>query len=289
MSHDPTRLAGDGRVGTLFGKYQIDSLIGAGGMGRVYKATAGDGAPVALKLIKKDLARDEMFRRRFKREARIAQTVSNPHVVPVIDTGEHDGLPYLAAQFVEGIALDRRLRMDGRLDLATTVRICSHVADGLDALWEAGMVHRDVKPGNILLDLTGKAYITDFGVAKDSAASLLTRPGQRLGSMDYMPPEQIRGEPVTGAADVYSLGCVVFECVHGRPPFADRQGMRVLRAHLEDEPPDPSAERNDISSAVREALKAALRKEPAARPRTSIEYARALSVAAGIAIADEAG
>ncbi len=258
-------------------------------MGKVYRATAEDGAPVALKLVKADLARDETFRRRFKREARIAQTVRNPHVVSVRDTGEHDGLPYLAAQFIEGIPLDQKLEREGRLDLATAVRICAQVADGLQALWEAGMVHRDVKPGNILLDLAGKAYITDFGLAKDSDGTVLTRPGQPLGSMDYMPPEQIRGEPVTGAADIYSLGCVVFECVYGRPPFADREGMRVLWAHLQDEPPDPSAERTDMSPEFTQALKAALRKEPAERPRTSIEYARSLSQAAGIQIVDAAG
>ena len=122
MSDDPKRLAGDDRVGTRFGEYQIDSLIGVGGMGRVYRATAGDGAPVALKVVKEDLARDETFRRRFRREARIAQTVRNPHVVPVRDTGEQDGLPYLAAQFIEGVALDRKLELEGRLDLATTVQ-----------------------------------------------------------------------------------------------------------------------------------------------------------------------
>jgi serine/threonine-protein kinase len=224
----PRRLAADDRVGTRFGDYQIDSLVGVGGMGKVYRATAGDGTPVALKLVKQDLARDETFRRRFRREARIAQTVRNPHVVPVRDTGEHDGLPYLAAQFIEGLPLDQKLEHEGRLDLTTTVRICAQVADGLQALWEAGMVHRDVKPGNILLDLAGKAYITDFGLAKDSQGSVLTRPGQALGSMAYMSPEQIRGEPVTGAADIYSLGCVVFECIQGRPPFADRHGIQVV-------------------------------------------------------------
>jgi serine/threonine-protein kinase len=209
-------------------------------------------------------------------------------VVSVRDTGEHDGVPYLAAHFIEGIALDQKLEREGRLDLATTVRICAQVADGLQALWEAGMVHRDVKPANILIDLRGKAYITDFGLAKDSHGSVLTRPGQALGSMDYMPPEQIRGEPVTGAADIYSLGCVVFECLHGQPPFADRQGMRVLWAHLQDEPPDLSAERTDISPRFAQALKAGLRKEPAERPPTSIEYARSLSEAAGISIMDAA-
>ena len=122
MSHEPTSLAADDRVGTRFGEYQIESLIGVGGMGKVYRATAADGTPVALKLVKRDLARDETFRRRFRREARIAQTVRNPHVVPVRDTGEHDGLPYLAAQFIEGTTLDQKLAAEGRLDLATTVQ-----------------------------------------------------------------------------------------------------------------------------------------------------------------------
>ena len=289
MSRGPARLAADDRVGTRFGAYEIESLIGVGGMGKVYKAAAGDGTSVALKIVKRDLARDETFRRRFRREARIAQTVRNPHVVPVRDTGEHDGLPYLTAQFIEGTTLDQKLEQEGRLDLATTVRICSQVADGLQALWKAGMVHRDVKPANILLDLRGNAYITDFGLAKDSTGTILTRPGQPLGSMDYMPPEQIRGEPVTGAADVYSLGCVVFQCVSGRPPFADREGMRVLWAHLQDEPPDPSADRTDIPREFTQALISALRKAPADRPRSSIEYARSLSAAAGIPLEDAAG
>ena len=286
MSHEPTRLPADDRVGTRFGEYEIGSLVGVGAMGRVYRATAGDGTPVALKLIKDDLARDETFRRRFQREARIAQTVRNPHVVSVRDTGEQDGLAYLAAQFIEGIALDQKLERDGRLDLATTVRICAQVADGLQALWEAGMVHRDVKPANILLDQAGKAYIADFGLARDSQASALTRPGQALGSMDYMAPEQIRGEPVTGSADVYSLGCVVFECLDGRPPFAAHQGMRLLWAHLQDEPPDLSVRRIDISPALAQALTAALRKDPGERPPTSTAYARSLSEVAGIPIVD---
>src|SRR5581483_2238387 len=206
---DPARLAADDRVGTTFGEYRIESVLGVGGMGKVYRATAVDGTSVALKVVKADLARDETFRRRFRREARIAQTVRNPHVVALRDSGEHDGLPYLAALLIEGLALDQKLDREGKLDLPTTVRICTQVADGLHALWQAGMVHRDVKPANILLDLSGDAYITDFGLAKDSAGTVLTRPGQPLGSMDYMSPEQIRGEPITGAADIYSLGCVM--------------------------------------------------------------------------------
>jgi serine/threonine-protein kinase len=287
MSHEPNRLAADDRVGSRFGEYRIDYLVGIGGMGKVYRATAEDGTPVALKLVKDDLARDVNFRSRFEREARIAQTVRNPHVVSLRDTGEHDGQPYLATHFIEGMSLEQRLERDGRLDVATVVRICIQVADGLQALWAAGMVHRDIKPGNILIGDDGRAYITDFGLAKDHQATVaLTRPGQALGSMDYMSPEQIRGETVTGATDVYSLGCVTFECVDGRPPFADHEGMRALWAHLQEEPREPCPDRADVPQAFRETIKAALRKEPAERPATSVEYARSLAQAAGVPIED---
>jgi serine/threonine protein kinase len=284
MSQYATHTAVDERIGDRVGDYRIDSLVGVGGMGKVYHATASDGTPVALKIVKDDFARDETFKRRFRREARIAQTVRNPHVIPVLATGEQGGRPYLAAQFIDGCSLEQKLGREGRLDLPTIVRICAEVADGLQALWAAGMVHRDIKPGNIMLDLTGKAFITDFGLAKDNQGSVLTMPGQALGSLDYMSPEQIRGEPVTAAADIYSLGCVMFECLHGKPPFADRQGMRVLWAHLQDEPADPCAGRADVPCEFTAAVKAALRKQPAERPSSSMEYACSLSKAAGIPV-----
>ena len=200
----------DPRIGTKIGYYHVDRVLGEGGMGKVYCATDPQGGWIALKLVKEDYARDETFRRRFYREARIAQTVKHPNVVPVVATGEHEGLPYMAQVFVDGMALDQFLKRDGQLDVATTVRICTDVAAGLEALWAAGMVHRDVKPANILLDEDGRAFITDFGLAKDVQGSLLTLPGQALGSMDYMAPEQIRGEPVSAASDIYALGCVMF-------------------------------------------------------------------------------
>jgi serine/threonine protein kinase len=271
----------DERVGTRVGKYTVESLAGVGGMGKVYRATDPDGAPVALKIVKADMARDETFTRRFRREVRIAQTVRNPHVVPVLDSGEHEGVPYLAEQFIDGTSLEHKIKTEGRLPLATIVRICAEVAEGLRALAEAGMIHRDIKPGNILLDASEKAHITDFGLAKDTQGSVLTLPGQALGSLDYMAPEQIRGEEVTPSADVYSLGCVMYECVQGRPPFADRQGMRVLWAHLQDEPPDPTG-RSDTDPDFTRALKAALRKDPAKRPPSGVEYARSLSIASRI-------
>jgi serine/threonine protein kinase len=275
------QLSEDPLAHTRIGDYTIDLLLGEGGMGQVYRATAPDGTRVALKLVKSDLARDETLRRRFQREARIAQTVRHPNVVPLIATGEYQGRPYMAQGFIDGLALDQKLERDGPLDTASAVRIGADVAAGLEALWAAGMVHRDVKPANILLDERGRAYITDFGLSKDTQASLLTRPGQALGSMDYMAPEQIRGDSVSAATDIYALGCVMHECICGRPPFAEAQGMRILWAHLQDEPPDPCRLRSDMSQQFGRTLMLALQKDPDKRPQSAGEYMRMLAAAAG--------
>lgn len=245
-------------------------------MGRVYRARSDDGQEVALKLVKADLAHDSVFRKRFAREAGIADRLSHPHVVPVLDRGEHEGLPYLAQRLIHGGSLDDELARDGPLELPAVVRLCTEVASGLDALHAAGLFHRDVKPANILLDEAGTAYITDFGLAKDSQGSLLTRPGQTLGSLDYMAPEQIRGEEIGPATDVYGLGCVIFECVAGQPPYADRKGMRVLWAHLQDDPPDPTERRPELPPEMARALVRALHKDPAARPASAGELAEDL-------------
>ena len=271
----------DPRIGSQIGEYNVDALLGEGGMGKVYTATGPDGSRVALKLVKDDFARDETFRRRFYREARIAQTVQHPNVVPVVATGEDNDTPYMAQRFIEGMSLDEKLKLERQLDVPTTVAVCTDVAAGLEALWAAGMVHRDVKPANILLDESRRAYITDFGLAKDTQGSLLTLPGQALGSMDYMAPEQIRGEPVSAATDIYALGCVMYECMCGRPPFADVQGMRILWAHLQDPPPDPRVIRPDISREFSRTLLVALEKDAAKRPQSAGEYARMLADAAG--------
>jgi serine/threonine-protein kinase len=280
---DPEQPQADEHVGHSIGPYRVESLLGVGGMGRVYKAAGPEGDDVALKLVKADLASDEIFRRRFDREVRIARTVVHLHVVPVIDAGEHDGIPYMVQRYVGNGTLEDLLKKQQSLDIETTVKITTEVAAGLDALCAAGLVHRDVKPANILLDTEGTAYITDFGLAKDSQGSVLTRPGQALGSLDYMAPEQIRGEQVGAASDVYALGCVVHECLSGAPPFADRQGMRVLWAHLQDAPVDPCARRADVPPAIGQLVLRALDKEPQNRPQTAGEFAQMLRAAAGAA------
>jgi serine/threonine protein kinase len=261
------------RPGDSVGPYRITRVIGRGRMGVVFEGVEDGGEAVAIKVVTTELSQDEVFVRRFKREVAAAQKISHPNVVPVLSSGEEHGLPYLVQQLIPGGSLADRI-VRGRLDVPTTVKLLNGPAAGIDALHGSGLVHRDIKPANILLD-GDTAYVSDFGLAKDSQASNLTRPGQALGSLDYMPPEQIRGEPVTGAADVYALGCVVFECLEGRPPFADHEGMRVLWAHLQEDPPDPSG----VPPAFAEAVKAALRKEPAERPASSVDYANSLAEA----------
>jgi serine/threonine protein kinase len=274
------KAAAEPQPGESIGPYEIGSMLGEGGMGRVYKAVGPGGVQVALKLVKAELARDEVFRRRFEREAGAAARVNHTNVVPVLGTGEHEGIPYLAQEFIGGGSLEDKIKRETKLDLREAVDLCTQVADGLDALHAEGLIHRDVKPGNILLDGAGKAFITDFGLMKDREASVLTRPGQALGSMDYMAPEQIRGEEVTGQSDVYALGCVMIECLSGTPPFADRQGMRILWAHLQEEPPDPLAARDDVPADVSWAILRALEKEPEKRPPTATAYAHMVRIAA---------
>ena len=257
------------------GPYRVISLIGEGGMGLVYRAVGPDGAPVAVKLVKGNLARDAAFKKRFDREARMAASIQHPHVVSVVDTGEHEGVPFIVQRFVEGWSLEEKLQADGPLDPATTVRVCTEIIAALGAIHAVGVVHRDLKPGNVLLDEQGSVHITDFGLAKQADASMLTMPGQVLGSMDYMAPEQIRGAEVTAATDLYALGCVAYVCISGQAPFADRQGMKILWAHLQDAPPDLLAQRPDLPPGLVAVVMQALAKEPQDRP-SSEDFARRL-------------
>jgi serine/threonine protein kinase len=280
VTHSHTSAAAaDPLVGRTVDAYLINGVLGVGGMGTVYRATAPDGEAVALKLIKGDLARDNTFRRRFDREARIARQVKHPHIVPLLSTGEYEGRPYLIQRFIEAGTLADKIKESGKLDVETTVGVCRQIAPGLDALHAAGLIHRDIKPANILLDQQGTAYITDFGLAKDSQGSVLTRPGQALGSVDYMAPEQIRSEEVNAATDVYALGCVVYECLCGAPPFADRQGMRVLWAHLQDTASSPTVKRPELPPELGATIMRALEKDPALRPQSASEFAQQLQAA----------
>jgi serine/threonine protein kinase len=266
--------------GQTFGPYTVESTLGVGGMGRVFKATGPDGT-VALKLVKEDIARDQTFRKRFEREASIAQRVVHEHLVPVLDTGEVQGIPYLTQRYIDGGSLSDLIEREGKLAPAEALDILAQVAGALDALHQQELFHRDIKPANILVDANRDAHLTDFGLAKDSQGSLLTRPGQTVGSLDYMAPEQIHGAQVTAETDVYALACVAFECLTGAPPYADRQGMRVLWAHLQDEPPSPLEKEPNLPPALGPAVLAGLAKDASDRPSSASAYVDGLRAAAG--------
>jgi serine/threonine protein kinase len=268
------------RPGDSVGPYRITRTIGRGRMGVVFEGVADGEKPVAIKVVTTELSQDEVFVRRFKREVAAAQKISHANVVPVLSSGEEHGLPYLVQKLIPGGALSERIA-NGRLDVGTTVRLLAGPAAGIDELHASGLVHRDIKPANILLD-GDTAYVSDFGLAKDSQASNLTRPGQALGSLDYMAPEQIRGEDVSPATDIYALGCLVIECLTGTPPFGGRPSMRVLFAHLQEPPPDVSEQRNDISAATAKAINRALEKEPEDRPASATGYIQSIARAAGV-------
>ena len=221
----------DIRTGSVLAGFRIDSLIGEGAMGTVYLAEdTRRGGRVALKVLVRELADDERFRRRFLRESKLAASLDHPHVVPVLDAGEEDGVLFLAMAYVEGSDLREVLRHEGCLDPERALGLATQVAGALDAAHAMGLVHRDVKPGNILITATPTgehAYVCDFGLARHlSSASSLTTDRGLVGTIDYIPPEQIEGGDIDGRADVYSLGCVLFECLAGSVRSTARASSR---------------------------------------------------------------
>ena len=243
------------------GPYDVREVLGEGATGVVYRATGPDG-DVAVKVLRET---DPVAIRRFAREARLAAGVSSRHLVPILDVGEG----YLVMPYFERGSLAHALP----LDLVATVRVAADVAQALDALHALGIVHRDVKPSNVLLGEEG-AVLADFGLARGSDATQLTRDGQLVGSVHYLAPELIEGEPATPASDIYAFGCLLYACATGAPPFAGRDDAEVGFAHLVEPPPDPG-----LLPEVGEALLAALEKEPAARPTTATALARMLHLA----------
>jgi eukaryotic-like serine/threonine-protein kinase len=264
------------RPGDLVGSYRLEHALGEGRMGLVFRATdIRDGRDVALKLLRPELFADRAYVRRFIREGDIALQLRHPHVVSVLERGESRGALYLAAEFVPGRQL-AEVVAERQLDAAEAARIAAQVASALDAVHAHGLVHRDVKPANVIVTPSGTALLTDFGVARGDADTTLTKAGHVVGTVDYLAPEVIRGEPATPASDVYSLGCLVYECVAGRAPFADRPVVDACLAHLRDDPPPLPA----VTPPFAESLFRALAKDPAARPSTATGYARLLRAAA---------
>jgi predicted Ser/Thr protein kinase len=266
-----------------FGAYDIQREVGRGGMGVVYLATDRRlGRRVALKVIVPELAADPQFRQRFEREARVAATLEHPHVVPVYEAGEQDGSLFIAMRFIDGRDLATEVRDHGRLAPDRLARVVLHVAGALDAAHRSGVVHRDVKPANVLLTGTGEdeqAYLTDFGLTREAASeSGLTLTGQWVGTVDYAAPEQILGEPTDARSDVYALGCLAFQALTGKPPYQGAPAARLF-AHMNDPPPSACAARAELRPEVDAALARAMAKKPADRFQSAGDLGRALAAA----------
>lgn len=276
----PTRVV----TNAVIAGFRVESRIGAGSMGSVYLAEdTRTGQRVALKVMSEGLVEDERFRQRFVRESALAATLDHPHIVRTLASGEADGLLFLAMSFVEGPDLRDVLLREGRLDPDRALRLIAQAADALDAAHAAGLVHRDVKPGNILIASDGgdeHATVCDFGLARHvSSVSSLTGDRGFVGTIDYVPPEQIHGGTVDSRTDVYSLGCVLFECLAGARPFERESELSVIFAHLNEPPPRLSEFRPELPAGFDEVVATALAKAPEDRYRTCGELADAARAA----------
>jgi ABC-type branched-subunit amino acid transport system substrate-binding protein len=263
--------------GMTFAGYRVEALVGRGGMGVVYRAIdLSLERPVALKLIAPELAENERFRARFLREPRLAASLDHPNVIPIYEAGEHNGQLYLAMRFVDGTDLRSVLDAEGRLSPERTIGLLAQVADALDAAHSRALVHRDVKPANVLLDETEHVYLTDFGITKQMGGAS-TDTGRVVGTLDYLAPEQIRGEDVDGRTDVYALGCVLYECLSGTAPFRRETEAEIMWAHMQETPaPLPSLR------AVDPVVAKGLAKDREDRPGTCGELVAEAATALGL-------
>jgi non-specific serine/threonine protein kinase len=264
--------------------HRIESSVGRGGMGVVYKAIHIElGRPVALKLISQAIADDASFRERFKRESRLAASIDHPNVIPVYEAGEVDGALYISMRYVDGLDLHWLIERNGRVDYKRAVDLIEQVAHALDAAHERGLVHRDVKPANILVTRSGHAehvYLTDFGLTRDVASGdALTQSGVFVGTVDYAAPEQIEGKRTDHRADVYALGCVLFHAVTGQRPYERDSDVAKLFAHLNDPPPSVTDLLPNAPSPFNEVIRRALAKHPADRYQSAGELAEAARAA----------
>jgi serine/threonine-protein kinase len=266
--------------GTELAGCRIEEILGTGGMGVIYRATELRlGRPVALKLIAAEGASDPDLRERFEREARLTASIDHPNVIPVYAAGEEDGHLYLVMRFVPGTDLHRLLRREGSLAPARAARVVAQVADALDAAHAAGLVHRDVKPANVLI--AGEhVYLSDFGITRvQEADTQITDSGGWVGTVDFMSPEHLRAEPTDARSDVYALGCVLYTALTGAPPFRRQTVPATITAHLHDPPPKPSATPG-VPVAFDAVVARALAKAPTDRYASAGDLGRAALAAA---------
>jgi 6-phosphogluconolactonase (cycloisomerase 2 family) len=275
-------------VGSRIAGYRLDEETGRGGMAVVYRAyDTRLERPVALKVLAPELARDAAFRQRFIRESRTAAAVDHPNIIPIFEAGEAGGVLFIAMRFVYGRDVQSLINTGGPLPVVQACHIVSQVAAGLEAAHAHGLVHRDVKPGNILLDgaasFPGHAYLSDFGLSKRALSdSALTSTGQFLGTVDYIAPEQIEGRGVDGRTDEYALACTAFTMLTGAPPFTRDESVAVMWAQMSAPPPPLTSRRPDLPAAVDEVMAKALSKVPLERYATCPQFADALRRACGL-------
>ncbi|MDQ3492700.1 MAG: protein kinase, partial [Chloroflexota bacterium] len=247
------------------GRYRLEARIGRGGMATVYRAHDEQlDRAVAVKVMRADLGEDPLFVQRFEAEARRAASVSHPNVVLVYDVGT-DGAPYMVMELVEGGDLARLLADEGRMSPERAARMAADSAAALGAAHDAGLVHRDVKPGNILLGADGRAMVADFGIARATGEDSMTKTGATLGSVEYFSPEQARGERVGPASDIYALGCVLYELLTGQRPFRGDSAFAVATARLRQATPDPRAVVDDLPRELATIAMRAMARDPAQR------------------------
>lgn len=255
--------------GSTFAGYEVESVVGAGGIGILYRARQLRlDRPVALKLVEPDVARDPVVRERLRREARMVAALDHPNVVPLYEAGEEGGTVYVVTRWVEGTELGTLILERGPLEPARAARIVAQIAAALATAHAKGLVHRDVKPSNVILTREDHVYLTDFGLAKRAAtAPGLTAVDQMRGTVDYVAPELIEGSEPDARSDVYSLGCVLFEMLSGEPPFAgQRGGMAKMWAQVNAEPPSVRERRGDVPPELEQTMRRAMAKRPEMRP-----------------------
>ena len=270
--------------GTAFADHLIRGVLGRGGMGIVYRAThVALERDVALKVIAPEFSQDEEFRRRFRREARATAAIGHPNVIGVHHAGEHDGLLYVTMRYVDGTDLARLLAAEGRLSPELAATVIAQVAAALDAAHRAGIVHRDVKPANVLLETEGdgmRATLTDFGLMKDlRATSQITQAGSLIGTFDYAAPEQLREGPVDARTDVYALGAVLYQALTGRVPFPRETAAATMLAQLDSPPPSVLSVRPDCSERLGDVVRRAMAKAPEDRYPSAGDLGRAVTAA----------
>lgn len=265
----------------LGGRYRILETIGEGGMAVVYKARDTLlGRVVAIKVLHPQYAQDDEFVERFREEARAAASLLHPNVVNVYDVGRDDGRDYIVMEYVPGESLKSIIRRQGRLSVATATRYVMHILEALAHAHESGIIHRDIKPHNILITIDGRAKVADFGIARAASSSGLTETGTVLGTVAYISPEQARGAQVDQRSDLYSLGVVYYEALTGRVPFSGDTSVSVALKHIQEIPEPPSLYNPAIPRAIEKVIMKALQKDPAKRFATAKEMLSALSAAA---------